>query len=345
MAAPEAGIPARPPPRGAAADGRGRRRRWRGGLVQALLLAMVAGALAWLALQTLDNMRARGIRSGFDFLGDAAGFDIGETPIPYDALDSYARAFAVGIANTLRVALPGIVLCTLIGTLVGIGRRSPNALLRGLCGAWVEVLRNVPVLLQLLIGYLLLTEWLPDPDAPLSAFGHVFLSKGGLALPAPLWESGRLVWDLPRPGPFAVEGGMSLTPEYLALLAGLVAYTSAFVAEIVRGGIAAVPRGQTEAALALGLGRGLLLRRVVLPQALRVIIPPLGNQYLNLTKNSSLAVAIGYPDVVSIANTSINQTGRAVECIALIMAVYLCTSLGTAALMQVWNRRAAIRER
>lgn len=344
MSAPEAGIPARPPPATARGAGRPRLRlrRW---LVQAVLLALVAGALGWLAAQTLDNMRARGIRSGFDFLGDAAGFDIGESPLAYDALDSYARAYAVGLANTLRVAVPGIVACTLIGTLVGIGRRAAHPLLRGLCGAWVGLLRNVPVLLQLLLCYLLLTEWLPDADAPWSAFGAVFLSKGGLALPAPLWADAGLAWDLPRPGPFAIEGGMALTPEYLALLGGLVAYTSAFVAEIVRGGIAAVPRGQTEAAQALGLGRGLMLRRVVLPQALRVIIPPLGNQYLNLTKNSSLAVAIGYPDVVSIANTAINQTGRAVECIALVMAVYLTLSLATATVIGLWNRRAAIRER
>jgi general L-amino acid transport system permease protein len=208
----------------------------------------------------------------------------------------------------------------------------------------VEFFRNVPVLLQLLMWYLLFTEVLPDALEPWR-WGSVFLSKGGLSYPYPVWSDGAVLWDVPFLGEFAVEGGAALTPEFMALLLGLTVYTSAFVAEVVRAGIASVPAGQIEAAQALGLSPGLQMRLVTLPQALRVIIPPLTNQYLNLTKNSSLAVAIGYPDVVSIANTSINQTGRAVECIALIMLVYLATSLGTSLCMNAYNARAALRER
>ncbi len=314
-----------------------RRGAWRSLAWQALVVALVALALWWLFGQTLQAMRARGIHSGFDFLTSPAGFDIGESAIAYESVDPYWRAFLVGLANTLRVALLGIVLATLAGGLLGIGRFARNALLRALCRGWVEALRNIPLLLQLLMWYLLLTEWLPDPAQPWQAFGHVFLSKGGLHLPRPLWGGGL---DLPRLGAMAVEGGWALTPEFLAVLLGLSCYTAAYIAEVVRGGIAAVPRGQVEAALALGLSRVQRLRRVVLPQALRVIVPPLTSQYLNLTKNASLAVAIGYPDLVSVANTAINQTGRAVECIAVVMAVYLTLSLLTAALMGVVNARA-----
>jgi len=270
-----------------------------------------------------------------------------------------------------------------------------------MCYAYVETFRNVPILLQLLMWYLLLTDWLPNPGEPLSLFGLLFLSKGGLSFPVPVWtlahaitalgllsgaavafgyarwarrqfeRTGRLratvvpslllviggavagwvigeaptAWRLPEVGDVAVTGGGEVTPEFIAVLLGLVLYTAAFVAEVVRGGIQSVPQGQVEAANALGVARNHQLRLVILPQALRVIIPPLTNQYLNLTKNSSLAVAIGYPDVVSISNTALNQTGRAVECIAIIMLVYLCTSLSTSAFMNWYNARAAIKER
>jgi general L-amino acid transport system permease protein len=189
--------------------------------------------------------------------------------------------------------------------------------------------------------YLLLVEYLPTPQEPLSLCGLVFLSKGGLAFPLP----GADGWSVPVPSGLGLEGGATVTPEFLAVLLGLTLYTSAFVAEVVRSGVASVSRGQLDAAASLGLSRWLTLRRVILPQALRVIIPPMTNQYLNLTKNSSLAVAIGYPDLVSIANTAMNQTGRAVECIAVIMAVYLFLSLLTSALMNLYNRHAAIKER
>jgi general L-amino acid transport system permease protein len=378
-----------------------RSRAVRAVLYQVLALGLIALAVWFLAHNTLENMRVRGIQSGFDFLSQPAGFDIGERPIPYESIDSYWRAFLIGVLNTLRVAIVGIVLTTILGTLLGIGRFSHNALVRGLCYGYVEVFRNVPVLLQLLMWYLLLVDTLPLPGQPLSLFGLVYLSNGGISYPVPVWGvaqalagagalaglllgwlcarrarklfeqtgqprpvllpaavlvvvgalAGWLVggapneWNIPEPGGFAIEGGGSLTPEFLAVLLGLTLYTASFVAEVVRAGIASVPHGQGEAAGALGLSKGQQMRLVTLPQALRVIIPPMTNQYLNLTKNSSLAVAIGYPDVVSIANTAINQTGRAVECIAVIMAVYLTTSLGTSAIMNWYNKRAAIKER
>lgn len=371
------------------------------GLVYQLLAIVLIGLLIWfLAHNTSHNMRVRGIQSGFDFLGQPAGFDIGESLFPFDSAEAYWRAFLIGLVNTLRVAIIGIILTTILGTLIGVGRFSRNALVRGLCSAYVELFRNIPVLLQLLMWYLLFTEVLPPADAAWK-LGSVFLSKGGLNYPIPVWATGHLwtlagllaglalAWvyrrwareqfettgvaksmfwlplalvaaaavtgwllggapnqfNVPVKGEFAIENGGALTPEFLAVLLGLSIYTAAFVAEVVRAGIQSVPRGQAEAASALGLSRGQEMRLVMLPQALRVIIPPLTNQYLNLTKNSSLAVAIGYPDVVSIANTAINQTGRAVECISIVMGVYLCTSLATSLLMNWYNARAAIKER
>ncbi|MBP6852796.1 MAG: ABC transporter permease subunit [Rhodoferax sp.] len=379
---------------------------WRSRRVRALAyqLAAVAviGLLAWLLVSsTLANMRLRGIQSGFDFLLQPAGFDIGEGWVPYDSVNPYWRAFLVGIVNTLRVAVIGCVMATVLGTLLGIGRFSPNALVRGICSAYVELFRNVPVLLQLLMWYLIFTEYLPLPNEALSIGHAVFLSKNGISFPALQWEGGHWLavaglaaglaaawawtrfaraafertgrpwpvasacillilvftvagwlaggapgnFNYPAVGELQVEGGAALSPEYMSVLLGLVLYTSAFIAEVVRAGIASVPRGQHEAGASIGLSRWRAMRLVVLPQALRLIIPPLTNQYLNLTKNSSLAVAVGYPDVVSIANTSLNQSGRAVECIAIIMAVYLTLSLATSAMMNWFNRRAAIKER
>lgn len=301
------------------------------GLAWQLLLLALLGLLLWfLAHNTALNMQARGIQSGFDFLLQPAGFEIGETVFAFDSTQSYWRAFLAGLGNTLRVALLGVVLTTLLGTLLGVGRFSRNALVRGLCVSYVELFRNVPVLLQLLMWYLLLAQGLPTVDEPWQ-LGALQLDKNGLAwLHGPADE---------------MEALFTLSPEFLAVLLGLTLYTAAFVAEVVRAGIAAVPRGQGEAAAALGLSRRQAMRHVLLPQALRVIIPPLTNQFLNLTKNSSLAVAVGYPDVVSISNTAINQTGRAVECIAIVMAIYLCTSLLTSLLMNWYNARVAIQER
>lgn len=377
-----------------------RSQAFRGLIYQILAIALIAVAVWFLAHNTLTNMKARGIQSGFDFLLGPAGFDIGESLYPFDSAQPYWQAFLVGLTNTLRVAVMGIILTTILGTLLGVGRFSRNALVRGVCYAYVEFFRNVPVLLQLLMWYLLFTEGLPDAvDA--WTLGPLFLSKGGLSFPIPVWASGHLwgvgglvvgivlavvyrkwafqqfektgqlksmfwtpvalilasgvvgwllggapfTFNAPFKGEFAIENGGALTPEFLSVLVGLTIYTAAFVAEVVRSGIQSVARGQGEAASALGLNPSQSMRLVMLPQALRVIIPPMTNQFLNLTKNSSLAVAIGYPDVVSIANTSLNQTGRAVECIAIVMLVYLTTSLSTSLLMNWYNTRSAIKER
>ena len=305
--------------------------------LQALLAGGLLAGLWWLLDVTAANMHERGIRSGFGFLSDPAGFGIGESLLPFDSADSTLWALAAGLANTLRVALPAIVVSTLLGTLIGLGRLSPNLLLRGLCAVYVETLRNVPLLLQLLAWYFVVTDLLPPASDALQLAPHVFLGKSGLALPWPGGDSG--LFDLPARGEMGIVGGAVLTPEFLALFLGLTLYTAAYVAETVRAGIQSVPRGQSDAGLALGLTRARLFRLVLLPQALRSIIPPLTNQHLSLTKNASLAVAIGYPDLVSVANTTLNQTGRAAECIALIMAVYLILSILTAWLSAWLERR------
>lgn len=377
-----------------------RSQAFRGLIYQIVAIALIGLLLWFLAHNTVTNMRVRGIQSGFDFLTQPAGFAIGESLFNFDSGSPYWRAFITGIINTLRVALVGIILTTLLGTLIGVGRFSRNALVRGLCTSYIELFRNIPVLLQLLMWYLLFTQVLPSADEAIHV-GPFFLSKGGLNFPIPVWAGGHLwaalgllaglivAWayrrramahfeatgvvrsmfwvplaliiatgilgwlaggaptamNSPIKGDFAIENGGALTPEFLSVLLGLTIYTAAFVAEVVRAGIQSVSHGQNEAASALGLSQGQTMRLVMLPQAMRVIIPPLTNQYLNLTKNSSLAVAVGYPDVVSIANTSLNQTGRAVECITLVMLVYLTTSLATSLLMNWYNARAAIKER
>ena len=378
-----------------------RSRAFRGVVYQVLAVSVIALVAWYLTSNTLTNLRVRGIQSGFDFLSQPAGFGIGETVIAFDSSNPYWRAFLVGLTNTLRVAIIGILIATVLGTAIGIGRLSRNFLLRGVCTAYVEVFRNIPVLLQLLMWYLLLNELLPPMSEAINPAPGMYLSKGGFAFPVPVWAPGHalmlvgavagvaLAWlyrrwartqfvltgharatfwptlaivvvtiaagwfaagaptalYMPEANRFNITGGGAVTPEFLALTLGLAVYTAAFIAEIVRSGIQSVPWGQIEAASSLGLTRNRQLKLVLLPQALRVIIPPLTNQYLNLTKNSSLAVAIGYPDLVSISNTTLNQTGRAVECITIIMAVYLTLSLSTAALMNWYNARAAIKER
>jgi len=394
-------IPGRaaPPPRRSKFSWRSKQAR--GIVYQVLVLGAIAFVVWLLVSNTLANMKARGIQSGFDFVLQTAGFDIGEQLIGYESDQPYWRAFLAGFVNTLRVAVIGVVLTTILGTLLGVGRFSRNALVRGLCYGYVEFFRNIPVLLQLLMWYLIFTQYLPSIAEALNVGNWLFLSKNGVSFPAPVWSSGYTLalvgaaagaagallyarharkefdvtgkpgpvlwvtlalmlgglvlgwlaggaqwqWDMPRMTEVQVEGGGSVSPEYMTVLLGLVFYTSAFVAEVVRGGIASVSLGQHEASASLGLSPRLSMRLVVLPQALRVIIPPMTNQFLNLTKNSSLAVAVGYPDVVSIANTSLNQTGRAVECIIIIMGVYLTTSLLTSGFMNWFNARAAIKER
>ena len=315
-------------------------------LTQAAVVAVLALLVWWFAANAVDALRARGVRAGFDFLFDAAGFQIGEGWIEVDAGQPFWRAFLAGLVNTFRVALPAVVLATALGLAVGVGRLSRHALLRGVCTAYVELLRNVPLLVQLLMWYFGLTQLLPDAGAAVEVLPGVFLSKSGLAFPWPAWAPG--AWwpsgfERPEAGAFNVSGGAAVTPEYLAVLAALASYTAAFIAETVRAGIQAVPAGQVQAAQALGLTGGAQLRHVVLPQALRVIVPSLTNQYLNLTKNSTLAVAVGYPELVSVSNTVLNQTGRAFECVAVIMAVYLTISLLTAAAMNRYNARVALR--
>ncbi|HZS65686.1 MAG TPA: ABC transporter permease subunit [Burkholderiales bacterium] len=301
------------------------------------LVAAALAALGWFIISnTVANLEARHIASGFGFLSREAGFEIGESfLLRYNAGDSYARALLVGVSNTLAAAAIGIVLATLLGGAIGLARLARNAMLRALAGAYVEFLRNVPLLVQLFFWYALITEALPGPREALSPLPGVFLTNRGIFFPVP--------GSVPELNGFNFVGGTALSPEFAALLIGLAAYTAAFIAEIVRAGILAIERGQVDAAYALGLTRWQVTRLVVLPQALRVIVPPLTSQYLNLTKNSSLAVAIGYPDLVSIANTTINQTGQAIEGVSIIMAVYLTVSLSISALMNWYNARVALR--
>lgn len=360
-------------------------REW---LLQGAFVLIVVGLLGGLAQNIAANLEARQIKSGFGFLHDPAGFNIGELLFEYDARDSYLRAFAVGMANTLRVSIAGIVLASALGLVVGLMRLSRHALVAWLGSAYVEVFRNTPLLIQLLAIYLLATELLPDSSAALSLEGVALLSKQGLqiAVPAsgalallgalacgllagaaafmaarrwltvgaglvglsaalaaalPAWLTFGAVtgWSRPVLDGFLISGGASLTPEFLALWLGLSLFTSASIAELVRAGALAVPVGQSNAALALGLTRGQAMAGVIFPQALRLAIPPLASQYMNLIKNSSLAVVIGYPDLVSIANTSINQNGQALEVIVIIMAVYLSLNLVVAVIMGAINAR------
>jgi general L-amino acid transport system permease protein len=310
--------------------------KWRAVAYQGLALAALALAGWFLISNTAANLEARRIASGFGFLGREAGFEIGESFfLRYGAADSYLRALGVGLVNTLAVAAIGIAAATFLGGAIGLARLARNFLLRSLATAYVEFLRNVPLLVQLFFWYALITEALPHPREALEPLPGFFLSNRGIFFPtfagAPVLQG------------FNFAGGAALSPEFAALLVGLATYTAAFIAEIVRAGILAIPRGQRDAAQAVGLTRWQMTRLMVLPQALRVIVPPLTSQYLNLTKNSSLAVAIGYPDLVSIANTTINQTGQAIEGVAIIMAVFLTLSLSISALMNWYNARIALR--
>ena len=362
--------------------------RFRNIVWQMVVLAIVVAILWYLIGNTRHNLAARNIATGFGFLGGTSGIPIGETLVPYSpGASTYATALLEGILNTLKVAVVGVILATVLGTIVGVGRLSPNWLLARLTAVYVEVLRDIPLLLQLLFWYVLL-QGLPAPRQSLHLGSAVFLSNRGIKVPLLNWEYAHtwallafivaiglgvawarharrrqdatgvappvlpvVVWaafgapftlDMPQLKGFNFSGGGTITPEYGALLTGLVIYTSAFIAEIVRSGIQAVAQGQWEAAQALGLHRGKVLRLIVLPQALRVIIPPMTSEYLNLTKNSSLAVAIGYQDIVSIAGTILNQTGQAIEGIAIIMAVYLTISLSISFFMNWYNARIAL---
>jgi general L-amino acid transport system permease protein len=373
----------------------------RGMVIQVLFVAIVVALGAFLVHNTLVNLRRQSIASGFGFFDREAAFGIGESLIAYTPADTYARAFLVGLLNTLYVAGLGIVLATILGTVMGIARLSSNWLISKLAQVYVETFRNIPLLLQLFFWWGLLREAAPAPRQAWQPLPDVFISNRGVAFPLPSPEPayGRMAiafcaglalaigisrwarrrqartgaqfptgWvglglilglplavflgsgapvalDRPELKGFNFVGGHAVSPEFAALLLGLVIYTGTFIAEIVRAGILAVSWGQSEAAMALGLKSGQRMRLIILPQALRVIVPPMTSQFLSLTKNSSLAVAIGYPDLVSVANTTINQTGQAVEGITMIMAVYLTLSLIISALMNLYNRSVALVER
>ncbi len=371
-----------------------------GQAIAVVLIVSVAGILIDNLLYNLDQ---KGIPVGFDFLNSQASFDIGESIIPYDRSDSYSRAILVGIVNSLRIVVVGLVLATLIGLLVGIARLSDNWLVRKLALVYVETFRNVPLLVQLFFWYFAFFLPLPSIEKRITLPGAISLTQQGIALPwlaatagtgiwlvllalgvlgavwlwrwrtrlmveqgsaekPALWALGAIALSaaialiLTRTAPFLLsvpqvtnnaqfQGGLVLRPEFGTLLLGLVIYTASFIAEIVRAGIQSVPQGQLEAAQALGLKPGRTMQKVILPQALRVIIPPLTSQYLNLAKNSSLAVAIGYPDLYFVASTTSNQTGRAVEAILLIMVTYLTISLLISLLMNLYNRTVQLKER
>lgn len=369
---------------------------------QLALLAAVAGIGYAVFANARDNLAARNIASGLGFFGHTAGFGVNQALIPYSETDTYGRVFIVGLLNTLLVAGVGIVFATILGFMIGIARLSNNWLLARFAAAYVEVIRNLPLLFQILFWYLAVLGSLPPPRQSISVFGVVFLSNRGIIVPRPIFGSGaaivvgtlvlaiaavlllhavverrgsafprspktRWLWigliaaapliaaavsgfsislEWPELRGFNFVGGSRIIPELIALVVALVIYTASFIAEIVRAGLLAVPRGQSEAAYALGLRRGAALRLIIVPQALRLIIPPLASQYLNLTKNSSLAVAIGYPDFFAVfAGTTLNQTGQAIEIIAITMAVYLAISLVTSLLMNWYNAQMRLAER
>jgi len=373
-------------------------------LVFQLLVGLgVAGFLIYITLNTLHNMQARGISTGFEFLSRPAGFGIAQTLIEYTEQQStYGRTFLVGLLNTFLVSGLGVVLATILGFIIGVARLSKNWLIAKLAAAYIETFRNIPLLLQILFWYFAVFLTLPDVGAAIQFGDNFYLSQRGLYLPSPIFEDGfawtgwstvaaivgsvllvrwarqrqartgerfpailvslgvivvvptlvffvsgqPLSWEIPEKGAFDFAGGFAVIPELGALLVALSIYTAAFIAETVRAGIQAVSHGQTEAAYALGLRPSWTLRLVIIPQAMRVAIPPLTSQYLNLTKNSTLATAIGYPDLFAVfAGTTLNQTGQAVEVIAMTMAVYLTISLVISFFMNWYNARMALIER
>jgi len=370
-------------------------------LYQILVIGLLALGVWYLATNTIANLERQNIATGFEFLELEASFGIGESLIEYSASDRYADALYVGFLNTVKVSIIGIILTTIIGVIFGVARLSSNWLVRMTATAYVDLFRNIPVLLQLIFWYSIFINLFPHPRKALNPFGDLFFTKQGIYFPSPVpheahtwmllaavlacfaayllkkWADKRQAdtgqtfpiflgtiglfigfiavafvaggmpteLDVPVLKKFGLRGGAVISPEFMALLVGLTVYTSTYVAEVVRSGILAVPKGQWEAAESLGMKRKHVLRHIILPQSLRVAIPPLTNQYLNLTKNSSLAVAIGYPDLVSVGNTTMNQTGQAIEAIIIFMSVYLILSLLTSVFMNWFNARMKLVER
>ena len=309
-----------------------RNRRYLPWLVQGVVALAVGVVVAFLLTNLLLNLTARGLLLSWSWLGQPAGFDLAETILPFDASLPYWRAMLAGLVNTLRVVIAGLVGATLLGTLIGTASFSSNGLLRGLARVYVEVIRNIPLLLQLIFWYFVVFLALPNGTDAIQLPGLV-LAKSGLFLGDPQLVNG--VWQAP----------LRFTVEFGALLTGLVVYTAAFIAEVVRGGIASVPKGQWEAARSLGFAPLLTLRTIVLPQALRVIVPGLNSQYISLAKNSSLAVACGFTDLYSVSETTLNQTGRAVEVMLILLGSYLVIDLVISALMNGLNGLVQLRER
>ena len=309
-----------------------RNRRYLPWLVQGVVALAVGVVVAFLLSNLLLNLTARGLLLSWSWLGQPAGFDLAETILPFDASLPYWRAMLAGLVNTLRVVIAGLVGATVLGTLIGTASFSSNGLLRGLARVYVEVIRNIPLLLQLIFWYFVVFLALPNGTDAIQLPGLV-LAKSGLFLGDPQLVNG--VWQAP----------LRFTVEFGALLTGLVVYTAAFIAEVVRGGIASVPKGQWEAASSLGFAPLLTLRRIVLPQALRVIVPGLNSQYISLAKNSSLAVACGFTDLYSVSETTLNQTGRAVEVMLILLGSYLLIDLVISALMNGLNGLVQLKER
>ena len=368
---------------------------------QLAVMLVVVSIVAFMATNFATATEKRGLGFGFSFLGRQAGFNITDSVIPFSSTDTYTKAFFVGLVNTLFVSGVGIVLATVLGIGVGVARVSPNWLLNRIAAGYVELMRNTPLLLQLVILNFVVFLQLPSVRESLAVGNMAFLNQRGLYLPAPGAGAGLGIWlgfwvaalaaivvsrvlagrlfpgrhsrrlrsvgllvavalpavgwfaaggspltfELPVLGRFNFTGGIALSTAFTALLIGLVIYTAAFIGEVVRGGIQAVRRGQVEAARALGLSERQVLRLVIFPQALRIIVPPLTSQYLNLTKNSSLAIAVGYPDLFVIGQTMSNQTGQPLPVVVLMMGTYLAISLATSILMNVYNRRVQVMER
>jgi general L-amino acid transport system permease protein len=368
---------------------------------QALVFFGLFALIVWIVRNTIDNLARAGRNISFGFLNERAGFDIGQSLIPYSSDSTYTDALIVGLLNTLLIAFVGIITATIVGFLIGIGRLSRNWLIRKLCTVYVEVFRNIPPLLVIFFWYLGVLAILPQPRESIHLPFNSLLSNRGLAIPRPVWGDGSwlvgvafvlaialcffvasrararqmatgqqfpvfwtnigllvglpllaliasgwpLSFDVPVLGTFQTSGGLAIAPEFLALYMSLSLYTASFIAEIVRAGIRGVGKGQTEASFALGLRPGSTTRLVILPQAMRIIVPPLTSQYLNLTKNSSLAIAVGYPDLVSVGGTILNKSGNSIQIVAIWMVVYLTISLLTSLFMNWFNTRVALVER